>query len=623
MKHTRMSRLLRRSALVLALLGLLAGTASAQNINLVADEFEFGASGISMWGFADDIGQACGAGGAWAPGPTIRALASDALTINVRNCLYEPVSVVIAGQALKGAPEFDAGRVTSFTTSAPAFDGVTAGTASYAWAPGELKAGTYLYNSGTHPARQVHMGLYGAVAIDEGANQAYPGIYYDQDIVVVYSEIDPALHLDTDVVAPGVQPSTAQALNFKPKLFLVNGNETGNTDLTAGANPPLNSTVLLRFVNAGLKAYVPTLLGEDMDWVAEDGNPYPFAKRSYSAFLGAGKTMDAIWVPVTEDRHTLYDRRLHMSGNGYPGGGLRAFLQSGYANLPLADAGGDSFHVALGTPITLDGSASAGSGSYTAWDWSLVAFPAGSTATLVPDAVDPSIVTITPDVPGTYSAQLVVTDSDGAFSAPAVANVFTNLPPVAVAAVTNTNPINVGDTVDLDGSDSYDPDTADYGDTITSYDWVVEAPNLSTFPLSGPTPSFIADQVGTYTVELTVSDGELIGSDVVHVTSSVAVNQPPNAVDDFANSILRNSIGNLIYVLANDSDTDGAIVHSTLSIVTYPRNGSTAVVATDGTNSWVEYSPKRGWTGTDYFTYEICDDGGLCSIAQVLVNVVK
>jgi len=464
---------------------------------------------------------------------------------------------------------------------------------------------------------------------------------------VLYSEIDPALHDDTDLVAPGVQPSTAQPLNFKPKFFLVNGNELGNTDLTAGANPPLNSSVLLRFVNAGLKAYVPTLLGEDMDWVAEDGNPYPFAKRSYSAFLGAGKTMDAIWVPVTEDRHTLYDRRLHMSGNGYPGGGLRAFLQSGFADLPMADAGGDSFHVALGTPISLDGSATGGSGTYTSWDWSLVAFPAGSTATLVPDTLDPSIVTITPDVPGTFTAQLVVTDDAGGSSAPAVANVFTNLPPVAVAAAEFTD-VAVGDTVNLDGGASYDPDTADYGDAITFAWALTTVPTGSLATVAGetcdtgtgfcaisgdactvdadcPDATFTADVAGTYEVELTVNDGELDGSDIVYVNSSVAVNQPPTAVDDFVNRILRNSTGNLIYVLANDFDGDGAIVPATLAIVTNPRRGATAVVATDGINSWVDYSPKPGWSGTDYFTYQICDDGtpSLCSIAEVLVNVVK
>ena len=108
--------------------------------------------------------------------------------------------------------------------------------------------------------------------------------------------------------------------------------------------------------------------------------------------------------------------------------------------------------------------------------------PAGNTVeisrvkpALVPDAVDPSIVSITPDVPGTYSAQLVVTDDLGAVSAPATANVFTNLAPVAVAGADQA--VDLGATVALDGSASYDPDAADFGDTIQSWTWVVTAPD--------------------------------------------------------------------------------------------------------------------------------------------------
>ena len=461
------------------------------------------------------------------------------------------------------------------------------------------------------------MGLYGAVVVDADATgcpsglAAYPGVCYDRDIVVIYSEVDTDLR-----IAQGA----AQALNFKPKFFLVNGDPTGSSVLTGTAPADLNSRVLLRFVNAGLKSYVPTLLGEDLEWVAEYGNPYPHIRRSYSAMLSAGKTMDAIWTPLTYDRHALYDRRLHMTHNGYPGGGLRAFLDSADDTLPVADAGPDQIHVAMATgTIQLTGSSTTAGVSY---QWALVGFPSGSSAALSDTTIaDP---TFTLDVPGTYTAQLVVS-AGGLSSAADSVSVFTNLPPVAVAMADAL--VDLGDNVTLDGSASYDPDSVD---TIQSYEWHVTAPDATTFDLTGAMSSFVANQVGYYTVDLTASDGELSGTDTTTSMASVHVAQPPDALDDFF-EVLQwkrnndNYTPNTLFVLINDRDPDGSIVESSLSIVTEPMNRASAVPFFDTTSGhWaVEYIPKRGFKGTDFFTYSICDDEGACSEAQVLVNVIK
>ncbi len=324
MKHLSIKTLLGRSVLVAAMLALVTGSASAATYNLRADATTANlGSPVTAWGYAlvsydleDGAGTIPGDNLPMIPGPTIYVPAGQGLTINLLNNLGESTSIVVHGQKLTGTPTRDlaSGRVTAFTDEA----GATSGTATYFWSAAELKAGTFLYNSGSHPAKQAHMGLYGAVVVDADATgcasglAAYPGVCYDRDIVVIYSEVDPALRNAEEA---------AQALNFKPKYFLVNGDPTGNSVLTDAVPARLNSRVLLRFVNAGLKEYVPTLLGEDLEWVAEYGNPYPHIRRSYSALLSAGKTMDAIWVPVTHDRHALYDRRLHMTANGYPSGG--------------------------------------------------------------------------------------------------------------------------------------------------------------------------------------------------------------------------------------------------------------------------------------------------------------
>ena len=611
MKHTRTTRLLRRSALVLALLSLLSGTAFAQTA-LVAIESDW--NGVPMWGFAADTGQACTSLPAWEPGPAIEVdlTATTDLVINLRNCLADPVSIIIPGQGnptvdgSPSSPSFVASPVAGQPPRAASLVSETqpGQTRQYLWS--NVKPGTVLYSSGSQLSQQVHMGLYGAAVVNVAAGEAYPGVTFDRDIVVLLSEVDPGLHATA---------SPARALNFKPKYFLVNGDESGTSVLTDPTPAPLNSTVLLRFVNAGLKSYVPTLLGEDMDWIAEDGNLYPFARRAYSAFLAAGQTMDAIWVPTTEDRHPLFDRRLHLTSNGYPLGGMRAFLDSGYVDLPIASISGGASHIALGTPVQLTGSATGGSLTYSTWDWSLVAYPAGSGAFLVPDATDPSIVTLTPDVPGTYTVELVVTDDGGATSSPATANVFTNLPPVAAAGADRT--VFLNDTVSLDGTLSYDPD----GDAITSYAWAVTAPNASSFVLAGATSSFPADQLGTYTVELTVSDGELTDSDVAYITVTQAVNQPPIAGNDYFQVIWKTS-NNVLYVLANDSDPDGVINPASVAIGTIPMAGASATPQPDGT---ILYTPKTGFKGTDFFTYWVCDSEvpAACSEAEVLVNVVK
>ncbi|MEX1311280.1 MAG: multicopper oxidase domain-containing protein [Candidatus Sulfomarinibacteraceae bacterium] len=514
MKQTSIKTLLGRSVLAAAVLALVAGSASAATYDLRAGttSVDYGNGPVAAWGYAlvsSDIGGGPVAGDnvVMVPGPTIYVPAGQDLTINLLNNLGESTSLVIQGQKLTGTPQINVGgRVTAFTDEAAA----GAGTASYYWSAAELKAGTFLYNSGSHPAKQVHMGLYGAVVVDADPTgcasglAAYPGVCYDRDIVIIYSEVDPDLR---NTAAP------AQPLNFKPKYFLVNGDATGGTVLTEATPAELNSRVLLRFVNAGIKGYVPTLLGEDLAWVAEYGNPYPHVRNSYSAYLSAGKTMDAIWVPETFDRHPLFDRRLHMSYNGRAMGGLKAFLDSANTILPVADAGTDQIHVPLstaGVPTTIQ--LNGGPATGVTYEWALIGFPEGSAATLSDTTIaNPTFVL---DQPGTYTAQLVV--NDGTYSsAPDSVSIFTNLPPVAVANVAAS--AEQGDLVALDGSDSYDPDATD---TIATYDWVVTAPDSTQVASSGVTSSFTASQIGTYTVELTVSDGELSGSTISYVAVS-------------------------------------------------------------------------------------------------------
>jgi hypothetical protein len=179
---------------------------------------------------------------------------------------------------------------------------------------------------------------------------------------------------------------------------------------------------------------------------------------------------------------------------------------------PVAAAGANqTAHV--GSLVTLDGSGSADTNTPPqtplTYAWTLVSKPAGSSAEIASAAaVSPTFRT---DVMGAYVASLAVTNAAGLTSAPSVVTVSTsNSVPVADAGP-DQSIILVNSVVQLDGSQSYDPD----GDAI-AYQWtLLSAPQGSAATLSDPTsarPTFTADLHGTYVARLVVSDPWDIGA---------------------------------------------------------------------------------------------------------------
>lgn len=339
-----------RALLLMALL-VSASSAPAATVDLWTRQFAKtmpDGTVVNMWGFADSA-----AGTPSSPGPVVTVPVGDtSLEIVLHNELPEATSVVIPGLPGALSPSFAAGRVTSFTTETAA--GTTSALGTYRWT--NIKPGTYLYQSGTHPAVQVQMGLYGAVVQDAAAGQAYgPSSTYTTPQVLVYSEVDPALH---GAVAPvagvptyGTPGGPSSTLNYKPVYFLVNG------EAYTSAQPALTAagagqTTLLRLLNAGLKTHVPTLQATPLaaptggtsgylKVIAEDANPYPYARDQYSAMLAAGKTSDALWTPTAVGTYALYDRALHLA-TGKSQGGMLVKLQVGAggpaAPVAVADA---------------------------------------------------------------------------------------------------------------------------------------------------------------------------------------------------------------------------------------------------------------------------------------------
>lgn len=168
---------------------------------------------------------------------------------------------------------------------------------------------------------------------------------------------------------------------------------------------------------------------------------------------------------------------------------------------PVADAGPDQT-VPLGTVVTLDGSGSSDAdGDPLSFAWVLFP-PPGSLAVLSdPAAVMPTFVA---DLPGSYTAVLIVNDGSED-SAPDSVTVSTlNSPPVADAGPDQTVPL--GALVLLSGAGSSDPD----GDDLTFAWSLVARPDDSSAALISDNTvetSFVADAAGEYRVQLVVSDG--------------------------------------------------------------------------------------------------------------------
>ncbi len=299
---------------VLLMVAFFSVASPSSALNLAAVEARWippdSATPIRMWGFIPDPGSCPAAPAVWNVGPLQAGTPGANLTINLRNCLSEPVSLVIPGQNAALTPQIikdgqGRDRVRAFTNEAS-----PGGTASYTW--NNIKAGTFLYQSGSNVAKQVHMGLYGALVVGQ-YNEA------PNDILLLFSEIDPALH---------ATPSTATPLTYKPKYFLINGKtySAGQPIPVADGDARTKNKLLIRFANAGLMHHTPVLQGPHMKIIAEDGNRYPYPREQYSVLLAAGKTIDAIWQPTESGKYALYDRSLSLSSNGAPGGGMLVYL---------------------------------------------------------------------------------------------------------------------------------------------------------------------------------------------------------------------------------------------------------------------------------------------------------
>jgi hypothetical protein len=248
-----------------------------------------------------------------------------------------------------------------------------------------------------------------------------------------------------------------------------------------------------------------------------DGDALTYQWSLLSKPLGSTATLvspTSVTPSLTLDRTGTYVVQLYVK-DGHTSSVPDTVVISTLNTRPVAEAGADQSST-VGAVATLDGSGSSDvDGDPLTYWWALTTKPTGSPTTLSdPTALQPSFVL---DRPGTYAAQLMV--SDGALdSAPDAVTISTlNVRPVADAG--NDQYRRVGDVVTLDGLQSTDPD----GDALT-YQWnVVTKPAGSNVILQASTsirPTFVLDRAGTYTLQLIVHDGQVDSEpDTVIVTT--------------------------------------------------------------------------------------------------------
>jgi Trehalose utilisation/PKD domain len=191
---------------------------------------------------------------------------------------------------------------------------------------------------------------------------------------------------------------------------------------------------------------------------------------------------------------------------------------------PTADAGLDQALVLTGARVQLNGTGSSDPDSdRLTFGWKFVSVPPGSSVMLDnPVSATPSF---TPDIKGTYVAELVVTDPFNASHGDSVTVSFNNIAPVADAG--SDKVVNVGTQVLVSGSGS-----DGNGDRLT-YRWNFNSvPANSAATLLGAdtaAPSFIADVAGTYVLQLMTHDGLVSSVADTAVVEAIAVNNATTA----------------------------------------------------------------------------------------------
>ncbi len=183
---------------------------------------------VYMWGYS------AGNSPFQHPSPVLCVNEGETVTVILHNTLPEDVSITFPGQdnvladgapaqpqfAVPGPPP---SGLTSLTNVAPA----NGGSVTYSFTANS--PGTFIYQSGTNPDKQVRMGLFGALIVRPslGSNYAYnrtdSQFNPNTEFMVLLSEIDPYLNQAVERQVVNGQTYNFDMANYHPRYWLING----------------------------------------------------------------------------------------------------------------------------------------------------------------------------------------------------------------------------------------------------------------------------------------------------------------------------------------------------------------------------------------------------------------
>ncbi|HEX6674289.1 MAG TPA: multicopper oxidase domain-containing protein [Actinomycetes bacterium] len=261
---------------------------------------------VFMWSYADNDEPDPALRAFQSPGPVLCATQGETVVVNLTNNLPEPSSVVFPGQ---DATVTTTGGTAGLLTREAAASG---GTVSYSFTAAQ--PGTYLYESGSDVAKQVEMGLYGALIVrsSAGANLAYGATTQfnpAREFLLLLADIDPFLH-------HAVETNTAYDFNSRNnRYFTINGRSFPDTVQDNGSgllpNQPYGALVrirpnsasspdpaLIRMVNVGVDNHPFHPHGNHTRLIAQDGRLLTSptgggaSTEHFGESIGAGQTED-------------------------------------------------------------------------------------------------------------------------------------------------------------------------------------------------------------------------------------------------------------------------------------------------------------------------------------------
>lgn len=327
---------------------------------------------VYMWGYSE------GDNAFQHPGPVLCVNEGDTVTIVLKNTLSEDVSIVFPGQEnvlADGAPVqpvFDGGGTLTSLAPVAAANG---GSITYSFVASH--PGTFLYESGTNPAIQVQMGLFGALIVRPAMgpnfvyNRADSEFDPNEEFLMLLSEIDPLMH---QAVERG-EPFNMD--DYLPRYWMMNGRGFPDTvaDNFASWLPsqpygalariyPNSAThtvpSVTRYLSVGTEPYPIHPHGGNARFIGCDGRPLegPAGEDlSYEKFtinVGPGQTYEGLfywwdvegWDPVTNPIPVPVpqDQNLVL-GMFYSGSPYLGLSQAPPPNVMTVNLCGEYYHI--------------------------------------------------------------------------------------------------------------------------------------------------------------------------------------------------------------------------------------------------------------------------------------